>query len=133
MILRGTQGPGDARESGFKHTLPAPTYFWFHQSSAHTREKKTSPASFTVRTTLATGIGGPCSFKGQDGQAGKGRSRVCQPVRGSYGIQTLCSEDAKHIKLVSVERAEVLGGVVHHGAKVLEGEEWVGEGMAQGQ
>lgn len=119
MILRGTKG------SGLKHTLPAPTYFWFHQSSAHTREKKTSPASSTVRTTLATGIGGPCGFKGQDGQAGKGRSGGCQPVRSNYGIQALCPEDAKHVKLVSVEGAEVLGGVVRCSAKVLEGEEWV--------
>lgn len=106
-----------------------PTYpthtnlFWFHQSSAYTRKKKTLPASFTVRTTLATSIAGPDDFKGQDGQAGMGRSRGCQTVRSSYGIQALCPEDAKHIKLVSVERAEVLGGVVHHGAKVLKGEE----------
>lgn len=68
-------------------------------------------------------MGGPCGFKGQDGQAGKGRSGGCQPVRSSYGIQALCPKDDEHIKLVSVETAEVLGGVVHHDAKVLEGEQ----------
>lgn len=57
----------------------------------------------------------------------------CQPVRSSYGIQALCPKDDEHIKLVSVETAEVLGGVVHHDAKVLEGEQWVGEGMVQGR
>lgn len=35
-------------------------------------------------------------------------------------------------KMPSTSRTEVLGGVVHHSAKVL-GEEWVGESTAPGQ
>ena len=86
----------------FSSTSPVPTQ---ERRKPHQLPSQSEP-------TLPQALVDPAVSRGQDGQAGRERFRDGQAVSNSCGIQALCPEDAKHIKLASVERAEVLRGVV---------------------
>lgn len=94
--------------------------FWVPVPTPERRKPRQLPSQ--SEPLLPQALVDPVVSRGKMGEQEREGPGGCQPVRSSYGIQALCPEDAKHINLVSVERTEVLGGVVHHGVEVLGGE-----------
>lgn len=82
---------------------------------------------------------GPATATGQDRSPPQGEAYLeggrgkcpgqCLDARGSTGLQALCPEDAKHVKLASMERAEVLGEAVMSWCPGVGGKRREGEGM----
>lgn len=112
MILRVTKGPQRSQRSRNQSYRTRYNLFLVPPAQCPHKKQENLTSFLQSEPTLPQALVDPAVSRGQDGQAGRERFRGGQAVRNSCGIQALCPEDAKHVKLASVERAEVLRGVV---------------------